>query len=158
MTSIRSIIGRIIEWFLSYDHLVIVKTDTGAKIPFRKYDGDAGYDLFTRKTIGIPPGATVDVPSGIRVDPRSRIWLEIKARSSTLKILGLEVVDAVIDKDYRGEMLAIIHNPTGENKQIMEGDRVVQVVPHRLIPLKFVEGKLSPSPRGNKGFGSTGRS
>jgi deoxyuridine 5'-triphosphate nucleotidohydrolase len=158
MTSLRTVIGLLLEWFLSYDHLVIVETEDGAKIPFRKYDGDAGYDLFAHRDVGIPPGGTADVPSGIRVDPRSRIWLEIKARSSTLKSRGLEVVDAVIDKDYRGEMLSIVHNPTGENKHILAGERLVQVVPHRLIPLKFKRGKLSESPRGDRGFGSTGRS
>lgn len=53
-------------------------------------------------------------------------------------------------------MMAIVHNPTGEHKTVRAGDRLVQVVPHRLIPLSFRRGRLSESPRGSNGFGSTG--
>lgn len=153
---IRKALGRLIEYLLSYEHEVVVKISEGGRMPFRKYDGDAGYDLHADRDFGIPAGATVDVTSGIRVDMRDRIWLEIKARSSTLKGRGLEVVDAVIDNSYRGEMFAIVRNNTGEHKHIKAGDRLVQVVPHRLIPLKFVEGELSVGERGSNGFGSTG--
>lgn len=153
---LRKVLGRVVEWALAYEHDVVVDLAPGARLPFRKYEGDAGYDLYASADVGLPPGATVEIPSGVRVDMRDRIWLEIKARSSTLKKLGLEVVDAVIDRDYRGEMMAIVHNPTGMNKTIRAGDRVVQVVPHRLIPLSFRQGRLSDSPRGCNGFGSTG--
>jgi len=153
----RKLIGRLIEWFIGYEHEITVVLDSGAKMPFHKYAGDAGYDLVCNERLGIPPYSTKDVRSGVYVDPKEQIWLEIKARSSTLKVKELEIVDAVIDRDYRGEMLAIVHNPTGMNKYIDIGERVIQVVPHRLIPLKFKEGILSDSPRGLNGFGSSGR-
>jgi deoxyuridine 5'-triphosphate nucleotidohydrolase len=153
---LRKSLGRALEWLLSYDHEVVVSLGPGAQMPFRKYDGDAGYDLHADREVIIPPGCTADVTSGVRVDMRDRVWLEIKARSSTLKVRGLEVVDAVIDRDYRGEMMAVVHNPTGQYKKVLAGDRLVQVVPHRLVPLSFRAGPLSPSPRGSNGFGSTG--
>ena len=153
----RRILGRFIEWLLSYDHLVMVQMYPGAKLPSRKYPGDAGYDLYCSRDVGIPAGSTVDVPSGVFMDPREPIWMELKARSSTLKVLGLEVVDAVIDKDYRGELMAVVHNPSGTAAILRSGDRVVQIVPHRLIPIVFKIGRLSKSARGTKGFGSTGR-
>jgi len=152
----RKFIGRIIEWFIGYDHEVVVSMDAGAVMPFHKYPGDAGYDLYCNEKLYIKPGATREVKSGIYMDCREQIWLEIKARSSTLKVKGLEVVDAVIDRDYRGELLAIIHNPTVETQVVEVGDRVIQIVPHRLVPLCFRIGKLSDSPRNTKGFGSTG--
>lgn len=130
--------------------------DAGALSPFRKYDGDAGYDLFAARDVAICPGQAVDVPAGVRIDPRERLWFEIKARSSTLKKRGLEVVDAVIDRDYRGDLLAVVRNPTGSTVFIKAGERIVQVIPHRLIPVRFVYGELSSSPRGTQGFGSTG--
>lgn len=146
-----------LEWLLSYEHDVVMELEPGARAPGHKYDGDAGYDLYCSRDVGVPSHSTVDVPCGVRLDPRARVWFEIKARSSTLKVRGLEVVDAVIDRDFRGEMLAVVHNPTGEHKVVRAGERVVQIVPHRLIPVTFREGKLRASPRGDRGFGSSGR-
>lgn len=153
---IRRAIGKMIEWAIGYRHEITVVLAPGAKMPFHKYDGDAGYDLHSLEDVGIPGGSTRDVSSGVYLDMRERIWLEIKARSSTLRVKGLEVVDAVIDRDYRGEMRASVHNPTGCVIMIKAGERVVQVVPHRLIPLTFSEGELTRSERGTSGFGSTG--
>jgi len=154
---IRNLLGRFVEYLLSYDHEVKVILGDGASMPFHKYNGDAGYDLITNKDIAIPAKATVRVPSGIYIDPKDQIWMELKARSSTLKNRGLEVVDAVIDQQYRGEMMAVVFNPKATTIFIKAGERIVQIIPHRLIPLHFTAvTKLSESPRGNSGFGSTG--
>lgn len=157
MGGLRRAVGRAIEWFLSYEHEVVVSLSDGAMMPGHKYPGDAGYDLYCKGDVGIPAGTTVEVPSGVFMDPRERVWFELKARSSTLKVKGLEVVDAVIDRDFRGEMMAVVHNPTGAHKFVRNGERVVQIVPHRLIPVRFRRGELGGSPRGSNGFGSTGR-
>ena len=71
---------------------------------------------------------------------------------------GLQVVSAVIDNDYTGEMFAGVYNPSDEEKTVEKGDRVVQIVPHRLLRCKFkyVE-KLDDRSRGSNGFGSTGK-
>lgn len=154
---IRKILGRFVEYLLSYDHDIRITLDVGANMPFHKYNGDAGYDLLVHKDIAIPAKATVRVPSGIYIDPKDQIWMELKARSSTLKNKGLEVVDAVIDRDFRGEMMAVVYNPKNVTVFIKAGDRIVQIIPHRLIPLNFaIVNKLSESPRGSSGFGSTG--
>lgn len=157
---LRRKIGELLEWFLTYNHEVKISCDEGAQLPFRKYAGDAGYDLYAYEDLGLPPHSTADVRSGVYLDSKSQLWLEIKARSSTLKVKELEVVDAVIDRGYRGEMLAIVHNPTGKNKFIRKGERIAQIVPHHLIPLQFrtcEKHELSPSDRAMNGFGSSGK-
>lgn len=151
----RKLIGMFLEWLLAYDHVIVINAVEGC-IPRRGYAGDAGCDLFAAQDVAVVGGGTTDVPSGVRVDPRSRIWLEIKARSSTMTERGLEVTDAVIDRDFRGDLKAIVHNPGRMTVFIKRGMRIVQVIPHRLIPVKFKRGKLSPSLRGERGFGSTG--
>lgn len=151
----RRMIGLLIEWFLGYEHVVIMDSKVSCS-PKHGYPGDAGYDLYSEGRVPILPGQTVEVPAGVRIDPQSQIWFEVKARSSTMKKRGLEVVDAVIDRDYRGDLLAVVHNPGGVPVAIEAGDRVVQIIPHRLIPIRFVEGELSNSSRGANGFGSTG--
>jgi dUTP pyrophosphatase len=158
---LRKLLGRFVEYLLSYEHEVTVAgevPDDGAwdKMPYHKYVGDAGYDLFAARDVPIAAGQTAEVPAGLRIDPLDRIWFEVKARSSTMKVRGLEVVGAVIDRDYRGNLMAVVHNPTAFLVTVKAGDRIVQIVPHRLIPCRFVPGKLRQSPRGQNGFGSTG--
>lgn len=152
----RELIGKILEYFLGYNHKVKFKLDKGAQIPFQKYIGDAGMDLYACRDVGIPSHATVEVFSGVYIDSGINIWMEIKARSSTIRNKNLEVIDAVIDAGYRGSLMAIVHNPTGEHKYVRKGERIVQIVPHRVIPIKFVQGKLSKSSRDINGFGSSG--
>jgi len=155
---LRSFIGKILEWFLNYNHLVVVsRTDFVARLPKGQYSDDAGYDLYVSNDTTIPAGAVGEVPSGIILDPRTKIWFEIKARSSTFRKRGLEVQDAVIDRGYRGEMFAIVYNPSDKPIEVKKGERICQIVPHRLIPCKFTFGDLSQSDRGIEGFGSSGQ-
>jgi len=153
----RRLLGRFIEWLLAYRHVVVVETkSTYSSLPSFHYDDDAGFDLFVSRSMTIPPGDVMDVPSGLMLDPKDRLWFEIKARSSTFRKRGLEVQDAVIDRGYRGEMFAIVHNPTTHNVIIKVGERICQIVPHRVIPCKFRYGAVSISARGRRGFCSTG--
>jgi len=156
MQKIRKMLGQFVEWLITYDHEITIKLDVGAKFPFHKYDGDAGSDLTVSVRTAIPARTCVNVPSGVYIESKSKIWIEIKARSSTMRVRGLEVVDAVIDHEYRGELFAAVYNPKNTTQFVEAGDRIAQIVPHRLIPLFFKEGILNASARGTDGFGSTG--
>lgn len=148
----RRFVGRILEYFLSYEHEVIFE----GLSPTSFYKDDAGYDLTVSEDTFICAGRVVDVPTDLKVDPKDRIWFEIKARSSTFKNKHLEVQDAVIDRPFRGSLFAVVYNPNDQIVVVHKGERICQVVPHRQIPVKFKKGKLSKSERGNNGFGSTG--
>ena len=153
----RKLIGQIIEWFLRYDHVVHVEIeDERCNLPGFGYPGDAGRDLFCNRRTLVKSGGSALVPSGIRIDAKDEIWFRLGARSSTFRNLGLEVVDAVIDKDYRGELFAQVINPGPEDVIVEAGHRIVQIIPHRLVPLHFKIGKLDRSDRGENGFGSSG--
>ena len=151
----RKIVGRIIEWFLSYEHTVIMGYISDA--PISAYNGDAGYDMIVARDITIRAGQVMDIPTNLRIDPKENIWFEIKSRSSTFSKRRLEVQDAVIDKGYRGDLYAIAFNPNGHEVHLKRGERIAQIIPHRLIPVKFKVGVLSRSTRGEGGFGSSGR-
>lgn len=62
-----------------------------------------------------------------------------------------------VDANYRGEVGVILANLSGDPVTIMPGDRIAQLVPKRLDPirLEFVE-ELGFTDRGSKGFGSSG--
>ncbi len=162
----RRLFGRLIEWALCYEHQIEFVGDyfdggfKGLDIfstPYRKYNDDAGYDLCAAEMVTIGPGETKDVPSGIRISSKSMLWFEIKSRSSTFSRRNLYVQDAVIDRGWRGDLKCIVHNPNSEPAVIQIGERLCQIVPHRLIPCTFVKvDRLPESDRGEKGFGSTG--
>lgn len=154
----RKLIGKMIEWFLDYPHIVKFTNDGLGHVPDHKYAGDAGYDLYCSRTTKIAPHSNINVPSGVCIQSDDRLWFELMPRSSTMRVKGLHVIEAVIDNDYTGEMFACVYNPSDEEKIVEKGDRIVQIVPHRLLRCKFkyVE-KLGDRTRGSNGFGSTGK-
>lgn len=154
----RRLIGRVLEWFLDYPHEVKFTKEVSGHIPDHKYDGDAGYDLYCSKDTMIPPHTCANVPSGVCIQSDDRLWFEILPRSSTMRVRGLQAISAVIDNDYTGEMFACVYNPLDEPAEIKAGERVVQIVPHRLLKCKFKHViRLDKRERGNKGFGSSGK-
>lgn len=150
---VRSLLGRLVEWALSYERRIVV-SGPGA-CPRRAHRDDAGYDLQVSRDTWCRSGVVTEIPTGVYLDPRSRVWFEIKSRSSTFRRHGLEVQDAIIDNGYRGEMFAIVYNPS-ESVVVRTGERICQIVPHLLLPCRFRFGSLRGSTRGARGFGSTG--
>ena len=152
-------LGRSVEWMLSYKHEVGFITENPAQEAIRaEHSGeDAGFDLYVSRDTVIPKGQIADVPTGVYLDPEDRIWFHIFGRSSTFKKRGLIISIAIIDRGYRGELFAIAHNITDKEVKVFAGERICQIVPHRLIPCRFKRKiLLATSKRGDSGFGSTG--
>jgi dUTP pyrophosphatase len=63
----------------------------------------------------------------------------------------------VIDEDYRGCIIVALHNDSDVPQLIEEGERIAQLIaiPYLTMEFKSVD-TLSPSIRGDGGFGSTG--
>ncbi|MHA1225291.1 MAG: dUTP diphosphatase [Candidatus Hodarchaeales archaeon] len=153
----RRIIGKILEWFLLYPRKVFFISDNCHQLEIRNiYKGDAGYDLYVKGDHLIKPGEVKDIRTGTYISPKDRIWFSIIGRSSSFNKRGIIVNIAVIDNGYRGEIFAIARNISGKDVFIRDGERICQIVPNFLIPVKFKEGKLLESDRGKRGFGSTG--
>lgn len=153
----RRLVGRMIEWFLRYERVVEVFKDPDAQMPNQNYHGDGGYDIYVNESVEIPPKSILNISSGVYLAPRSPIWFEIKGRSSTFHKKGLEIVDAVIDNGYRGELFCVAFNPAPYPVVVNKGSRVCQIIPHISYPIQFRQVKeLSGSKRGDRGFGSSG--
>ncbi|NNL47030.1 MAG: dUTP diphosphatase, partial [Acidimicrobiia bacterium] len=100
----------------------------------------------------VPTGIAVAVPDGYAglVVPRSGL----AARH------GIGVVNGpgLLDAGYRGEIGVILINHGAEPFTVERGDRIAQLVVLPVVVQEFVEvDELPPSPRGDGGFGSTGR-
>ena len=64
----------------------------------------------------------------------------------------------VIDDDYRGEIRLMLRSLTDRDQHIKAGDRIIQGMLIRKIPVEFEEvDRLSLTERGTGGIGSTGK-
>lgn len=132
----------------------------GAKAPFKKHIGDAGWDLYVSRDCVIPPGKTVDVHTDIRIDMPPYLYARIVGRSSTLRKHHLMVNEGIIDNGYTGELFVCVHNLGDKPFNVEKGMRLAQVLFHTIEDVRWSqveEVKPAPGKRGNNGFGSTGR-
>lgn len=127
--------------------------------PSRKYEGDAGFDLYVTQDIEIPVGKFADIPCGINVELPENTWGLIIGRSSTLRTHNLMVATGVIDHGYRGPLYAGVYNMNGSQFSAKRGMRLAQFIPFPLTAKDMVPHwvpSLAESDRGTRGFGSTG--
>ncbi len=154
-----------------------------AKTPFKKFDVDAGFDLFatsierTEDYIEYKTGIAVEIPEGY-------VGLIFPRSSVTKYDLMLKNSVGVIDSSFRGEIrcrfaripstkfeellmwqddkknnikghIEILWN---REKQFEIGDRVAQIVFLELPKITLIEvPELSETQRNEGGFGSTGK-
>jgi len=133
----------------------IKKLHKDAIIPKYAKDGDAGMDL-TAVDVSADEG-TITYKTGLAVEiPRWHVGL-LFPRSSVYKTgQSLTNCVGVIDSGYRGEiMMKFTLSPYQREYQI--GDRVGQLIimPYPMVEFEEVE-KLTPTDRGEGGYGSTG--
>lgn len=98
----------------------------------------------------IPTGVVVALPEGYEAEVRPRSGLALKH--------GVTLVNApgTIDADYRGEIGVILINHGQEPFLIRRGDRIAQMVVHRVCRAVWAtSGELPPTERGGGGFGHT---
>lgn len=140
----------------------------GAPLPTKGYDDDCGFDLYCHidkdrwmgGTQGVGRGEFADIDCGVAIELPPGIWGLITGRSSAIRKRGLLVVNGIIDTGYRGRLFMPVIN-MGQNPVFIEhGERIGQLILMQNMSLG-VEIRavdfLSPSARGEKGFGSTGK-
>jgi dUTP pyrophosphatase len=77
---------------------------------------------------------------------------------SGLAMKGITTLAGVIDPGYRGEIKIVMTNLTAEPFAIAVGDRIAQLRIVQRIEATFEEVlELVEAPRGDAGFGSTGK-
>ena len=122
----------------------------------------AGADLYAclSEPVTIEPGKSVFIPTGLAMEiPKGYAGL-IYARSGLACKRDLAPANkvGVVDSDYRGEFMIVLHNH-GKNVQMIEhGERIAQLVVTPVFTPGFVEvTELDETGRGEGGFGSTGK-
>ena len=133
-----------------------------AKVPTYGTPFSAGADLYAvlEQPVTLAPGQTVKIPTGFSFAiPEGMVGL-IFARSGLGCKQGVAPANkvAVIDSDYRGELLVYLHNHSAQPHTVQPGDRIAQIVFMPYVRAEFVVTDTLPATERDAGsFGHTGR-
>lgn len=148
------------------DHSLHGKYNTN----YTNENGDSGFDILMGKaTIVKEKSISQKINLGIKVamyevdqetGNSESIGFMLLPRSSTGSKTGLRLSNSVgiIDKQYRGELIACVDNH-GNTEMISAGSRLFQIVPFhgRGVDKVVIVDRVDETSRGEGGFGSTGR-
>ncbi len=100
----------------------------------------------------VPTGIFIELPDGYEAQVRPRSGLAIKQGITCLNSPG------TIDADYRGEIKIILINLSQEEQVIQHGDRIAQMIIHKVERANWQEvDVLLVTERNEGGFGHTGK-
>jgi dUTP pyrophosphatase len=141
--------------------LPLLRLDPDLPVPGYAHPGDAGADLVAAEDVKLPPGGRAVVSTGVAVAVPEGYAAFVHPRSGLAARHGVTLVNApgTIDAGYRGEIRVVLLNTDQtEPFVVRRGDRIAQLVVQPVVRANFRPvAVLPPSPRGDGGFGSTGR-
>ena len=143
---------------------IIVRLETkfihsDAKLPYRKRDTDAGYDIHAVENVVLKPHSVTTVHTGIQISAPEGFYYTIEGRSSLFKA-GINPHRGIIDATYTGEVVVALVSMSDEPYEVKIGDRIAQIVLHKYYDADFAlvaEFSAQYDQRGTDGFGSSGR-
>jgi len=140
-----------------------VKIVNKSKHPSPSYETVASAGMDLRANLGepiilqplertmIPTGLFIELPVGYEAQVRPRSGLAIKKGITVLNTPG------TIDADYRGEIKVIMINLSNNDYEIVDGERVAQMIISAHEQAEWIEvDELKETDRGAGGFGHTG--
>ncbi|MGF1552242.1 MAG: dUTP diphosphatase [Paracoccaceae bacterium] len=141
--------------------------DPALGLPAYATPGAAGLDLAASLAqaereagLAIAPMGRALVPTGLAIALPEGYEAQVRPRSGLAARHGITVLNApgTIDADYRGEVRVLLVNLGAETYRLAHGERVAQLVVAPVATVEFAPvERLSETPRGSGGFGSTGR-
>jgi dUTP pyrophosphatase len=141
--------------------LPVRRLDPGLPLPAYAHPGDAGADLCAATEVVLPPGGRATVGTGIAIAVPDGYAAFVHPRSGLASRHGITLVNApgTVDAGYRGEVKVVLLNTDlTEPFTVRRGDRIAQLVVQPVTRARFLDSdELPPTPRGDGGFGSTGR-
>lgn len=125
-----------------------------SNLPNRKYNNDAGADVYSTLDKTIFAGTTAKIPLGIGLELPDGYVAFVCPRSG-LASKGITCELAPIDSGYRGEIHAIVTNNSTYTYSVKKNDRIGQLV---ILPVVIANFTTQESEsRGANGFGSSGK-
>lgn len=128
--------------------------------------GAVGYDLHAyikteygksnKRVVG--PNSTINISTGLCIElPSTHFGMIIPRSGLGRHSISVTNSPGIIDSDYRGEVCILVYNGSYVNHWIEHDTRIAQLVILPITPISIAEvTSLSPTERGEEGFGSTG--
>lgn len=136
--------------------LKVKQLTPGLPLPAYAKPGDSGLDVYAQQDVYLWRLRPIRFPLGIACELPPGYELQIRPRSG-LSGAGILCQWGTVDNEYRGE-LAVVLIALSESYQIKTGDRIAQLVPAAVTRVEVIQvGALTPTVRGESGFGSSGR-
>lgn len=134
---------------------------------------NAGFDLFVPFDVSFAPNEKKLISMQVKArmidnnqhipymedtNPTVHYWMPPRSSISKTGLLLLNSI-GVIDRTYRGELMAFLWNTTSDVVNVKKGDRLVQIVAPDMgyISKIRIVDSLDETERGEKGFGSSGK-
>jgi len=137
--------------------LKVKRIHEAARLPRYGHRGDAGLDLFSIESRLFEPGEVKPVRTGIQVSiPEGYVGLIWD--KSGISLNGVHRLAGVIDSGYRGEVKVVLVNLGRKDFAVDAGMKIAQLLIQKVFEVTVIDsGVLDDTPRGGKGFGSTGK-
>lgn len=121
-----------------------------------KKNQDVGLDIPMLERFIVPPNiSSIKIPLGIKTDP-SHGYMLIPRSSIVKTSMRLANSVGIIDKSYRGELMAVVDNIGTSEVELKEGSCYFQIVAFDgNLPTYTLVDSLTETNRGSGGFGST---
>ncbi|MBR1516733.1 MAG: dUTP diphosphatase [Bacteroidales bacterium] len=135
----------------SHHPLPQYETALSAGLDLRAFLPDGPITIAPLERAMVPTGLYIELPAGFEAQIRPRSGLALKKGITVLNSPG------TIDADYRGQLCILLVNLSQEPFQVVDGERVAQMVVARHEQAQWQEvDQLSETQRGTGGFGHTG--
>jgi len=115
-------------------------------------------DGYEGATVTLPSMGQVQIATGWACEVPRGMEVQIRPRSGLAAKHGILAAFGTVDSDYRGEVKVTLFNHGPHSYTIRHGERIAQFAVG-IISMCDLEltSELSPTERGNGGFGSTGK-
>jgi dUTP pyrophosphatase len=137
----------------------VLRIDADLPLPTYARPDDAGLDLHASAAVTLAPGDRALVATGIALALPTGFAGFVLPRSGLALRHGVTLLNTpgLIDAGYRGEIKVLLVNLGPAAVSLQRGDRVAQLVVQRVEHVALTPVvELPDSPRGPRGFGSTG--
>ena len=131
------------------------------QLPAYQTEGASGMDIraWLPETVTLRPMERRLVPTGLYMALPSGLEAQIRPRSGLAIKKGLTLINTpgTIDSDYRGEIMVPMINLSGEEQQIIDGERIAQMIVAKYEKVEWEDTELlEDTARGSGGFGHSG--
>lgn len=134
-----------------------IKLEDGAIMPTRAYSTDAGLDLYSPVEFVIDGKCRGIINTGVCIELPEGTYGRVASKSGLMTKNGI-ITDGTVDEGYTGAIRVCLFNMSELPIKFSKGDKIAQLIICKCEKpeLELVD-ELGKTPRGDKGFGSTGK-